>query len=99
MPSASRPIAPKVKDDRMPLEKELAVFEKKFPEMKASHEGKFVLIHGDEIVDYYDTYEDAIKVGYSKFGLEPFLVKQIQSIEQAQFISRCIEPVATDSVQ
>ncbi len=75
----------------MALEKELATFKAKLPELK-DHEGKFVLIHGDEVVDTFTSYDDAIKEGYSKFGLEPFLVKQIQAFEKAQFISRLIEP-------
>jgi len=79
----------------MALEKEFATFEKSLAEMKAEHEGKFVLIHGDEVIDYFDTYDDAIKVGYARFKLEPFLVKQIHSVEQVQFVSRCIEPVGS----
>ena len=68
------------------LDKELSVYRDKLPELKAEHEGKFVLIHGDQIADFFSSYEDAIKAGYSKFGLEPFLVKQIHTLEQAQFI-------------
>ena len=73
------------------LEKELAVYQSKLPELKAS-EGKFVLIHGEEIVDVFSGYEDAIKDGYSRFGQEPFLVKQIHTLEPTQFISRFIDP-------
>jgi hypothetical protein len=76
----------------MALEKEMETYKKKLPELKA-FEGKFVLIHGEEVVDTFSSYEDAIKEGYSKFKLtEPFLVKQISSIEQLQFISRFVEP-------
>lgn len=75
----------------MALEKELAVYKNKLAELSA-HEGKFVLIYGDEIVDFYGTYEDAVKEGYAKFKLEPFLVKQIHAIEQVQFISRLFDP-------
>lgn len=75
----------------MALEKELAVYQSKLPELKAD-EGKFVLIHGEEVVDIFSSYEDAIKAGYSQFGLEPFLVKQIHALEQAQFISRFVDP-------
>ncbi len=78
------------------LEKELATFERKLPELKGEHEGKYVLIGGDEIVDFFSAYDDAIKAGYSRFGLEPFLVKQIQSMEQAQFISRFVEPLGKE---
>jgi hypothetical protein len=75
----------------MALEKELAVYAAKLPELK-EHEGKFVLIHGDAAIDFFAAYEDAIKIGYDKFGLDPFLVKQIQTIEPAQFVSRLVDP-------
>jgi hypothetical protein len=72
----------------MALEKELETYNKKFTELKAQHEGKFVLIHGDQIVDTFETYEDAIKRGYQEFKSEPFLVKQIHTIEPVFFLSR-----------
>ena len=75
----------------MALERELATYTAKLSELKA-HEGKFVLIHGDTIVDFFSSYDDAIKQGYAKFKLEPFLVKRIASVEQAQFISRFVDP-------
>ena len=73
----------------MALEKELKTYHDKLPELKQS-EGKFVLISGDKIIDTFTSYEDAIKEGYNKFGLEPFLVKQIRSVEDVQFISRFV---------
>lgn len=79
----------------MALEKELATYKQKLPELKGQ-EGKFVLIHGDAVVDTFSSYEDAMKEGYTKFGVnEPFLVKQIHAIEQVQFISRFVEPCAS----
>jgi len=62
----------------MALEKELETYKAKLPELKGS-EGKFVLIKGAELVDTFTSYEDAIKEGYARFHLEPFLVKQVQS--------------------
>ena len=75
----------------MALEKELETYRTKLPELKAD-EGKFILIHGEDVVDVFSSYEDAIKQGYARFKLEPFLVKQISSIEHAQFISRFVDP-------
>jgi hypothetical protein len=75
----------------MALEKELKTYKNKLSELKKD-EGKFVLIHGDEIVDTFTSYEDAIKEGYKLFKLNPFFVKQIHSIENVQFISRSIGP-------
>lgn len=76
----------------MALEKELATYQSKLPEM-SQHEGKFALIHGEEIVDFFSTYEDAIKAGYQKFGTESFLVKRVQTTEPVFFISRSIKPL------
>jgi hypothetical protein len=75
----------------MALEQELETYKRKLPELKGS-EGKFALIHGNELIDTYTSYEDAIKEGYSRFRLEPFLVKQIQAVEHAQFVTRFIVP-------
>jgi hypothetical protein len=75
----------------MALEKELATYHAKLADLKV-HEGKFVLIHGDEVVDYFSTYEDAIKAGYQRFKLEAFLVKRIMTTEPVFFISRNVIP-------
>ena len=69
----------------MALEKELETYRKKLLELK-EHQGKFVLVHGEDIVDVFTSYEDAIKAGYDRFALEPFLVKQIQAVEQVQLM-------------
>ncbi|MEK6371899.1 MAG: hypothetical protein AABO58_04310 [Acidobacteriota bacterium] len=75
----------------MALEKELETYHAKLSELIAE-EGKFVLIQGDEVAGVFTSAEDAIKIGYEKFKLSPFLVKQIQSVERVQFISRFVEP-------
>ena len=80
----------------MALEKELETYRLKLPELRADNEGKFVLIHGTEVVNTYTSYEDAIRDGYARFGIDrSFLVKQIQGIEQVHFISRFAEPCHT----
>lgn len=76
----------------MALEKEIATYKRRLPEL-TQHEGKFVLISGEEVIDFFSTYEDAIKAGYQKFKLEPFLVKQVSTTEPVLFISRNVVPV------
>jgi hypothetical protein len=49
-------------------------------------------IHGEILAGVYGAYEDALKAGYEKFGLVPFLVEQIQAVEQVRFISRLVAP-------
>jgi len=75
----------------MALEKELETYKAKLLELSAS-EGKFVVIQGDQIVGIFEAYADAIKKGYEDFGLKPFLVKQIQTVERVPFISRFVDP-------
>jgi hypothetical protein len=75
----------------MALERELETYKSKLPELKGS-EGKFVLIHGVDLIGTFTSYEDAIKEGYARFKVEPFLVKQIQAIEQVQLVTRLIAP-------
>lgn len=75
----------------MTLEHELATYEEHLPEL-AQHEGRFVLIHGDDVVDTFSSYADALRQGYRQFGLRPFLVKRIETVEQVHFISRSIVP-------
>jgi hypothetical protein len=81
----------------MALEKELATYNNKLPEWKGQV-GKFVLIHGEEVADFFSTYEDAIKSGYQRFKMEPFLVKQVHATEPVFYISRCVTPTPISSV-
>ena len=71
----------------MALEIELATYQSHLVELLAS-EGKFVLIHGQEIGGQFDTYEQAREAGYERYGLVPFLVKQIHRVEPIHYFSR-----------
>ncbi|HEX4795518.1 MAG TPA: hypothetical protein VH370_17130 [Humisphaera sp.] len=78
----------------MVLEHELKTYEQKLPELLAD-EGKFVLIHESEVAGCFGTYEDAIRAGYTRYGLKTFLVKQIHAVEQVQYFMRPISPCPT----
>jgi hypothetical protein len=65
------------------LEKELQTFNRLIPQLLPRHLNEWVLICEDEF-DTWHCYQDAIKAGYQRFGLKPFLVKQLtQSLVQA----------------
>jgi hypothetical protein len=72
------------------LEKELATYQDHLPKLLKDGEGKFALVHDGAIAGTFETYADALSEGYRLFKLEPFLVKQIQAIEQAHFIARAV---------
>ena len=69
------------------LETEIATYDKNL-EALLSHAGKFVLIKGSDIVDYFDTYGDALKAGCDRFDDGVFLVKLITQVEQVFCFTR-----------
>jgi hypothetical protein len=76
----------------MALEKEIATYNARLTELK-QHEGKFVLIQSEVVIDLFTSYDDALKEGYKRFGLTPFLVKQIHAVEPVYYFTRPIFPV------
>ena len=73
-----------------PLEQELKKFQELLPSLLGQHEGKFALICGSDMVGIYDSYQDALAIGYEKCGVKPFLVKKISATEQVSFFTRDI---------
>jgi hypothetical protein len=71
----------------MPFEKELAVYDAHLIDLLDS-QGKYILIRGEEISGPFETFDEALDVGYDKYGLEPFLVKQIHKAEPIHYFSR-----------
>jgi hypothetical protein len=72
------------------LQRELATFEARKASLLPAADGKFVLIHGDDL-SVWETYEDALRAGYEKYGVDtPFLVKQVSGFEQVHFFTRDI---------
>ncbi len=79
----------------MSLETELEIYRKNLPKL-LDQQGKFVLICGEEIAGIMGTYEDALRAGYEKFGLEkPFLVKEIKEKEKPRFFTRNVRQCHT----
>jgi hypothetical protein len=62
------------------------------PELLPRFEGKFVVIVGDEIEGPVDTFSDALRAGYRRFGLGPLFVKQILATEPVVEVTRDIVP-------
>lgn len=69
------------------LETELKTYHQLLPSLLAE-QGKFALIAGDALLDVYSAYEDALKAGYARCGMNPFLVKRISAEEQIAYFTR-----------
>ena len=74
----------------MPLEKEIETYNRELPNL-VSEDGKYVLIRGDKVLGTFTSYEDALKEGYQVCGLDPFLIKQIQAVQQVQYFTRVLD--------
>jgi hypothetical protein len=75
----------------MALERELATYRRRLPELLAN-EGKFVVIHGDDVIGIVDTLDAALYLGYDRFINEPFMARQIRKTEPVLFSSRSLRP-------
>ena len=75
------------------LEYEIKRYEKELKNL-FEQEGKFALIKGDEKIEIFDTNDDALRVGYEKYGLEPFLVRKISSVETILNFTRSLNIVS-----
>lgn len=76
----------------MALEAELDTFRRELPGLLASPEnrGKYALVHGDAVAGLFPTFDDALSAGYDRFGLVPFMVKELTDIEHPGYVSRNI---------
>jgi hypothetical protein len=50
------------------------------------HEGRHILIKGEEIIGIYETRDQATDVGYMRFPGQPFLAHQIQTRERLYLV-------------
>lgn len=80
----------------MPLEKEIAHYNKRLTALIGENEGKYIVINGEDEIGIFDTYSDALQVAYAKLGPSAeFLVRQIHRQEIVAFITRRVMPVCT----
>jgi hypothetical protein len=68
------------------LAEEMAAFRARLPGLVPEHEGEFVLIKGGEIVGIFDRHEAALREGYRRFGIAPFLVRRVAVLEPTVYL-------------
>jgi hypothetical protein len=70
------------------LAREIAAFERLRPDLVAEFEGRWAVVFGDDLIGVRDDWESALKLGYEARGLEPFLVKEILTVDRVHYFSR-----------
>jgi hypothetical protein len=69
------------------LTTELQTYQRLLPTLLA-HQGQFAVISGEQLLDVFAAYEDALKAGYAHCSLRPFLVKRISTDEPTAYFTR-----------
>ena len=64
------------------LDTELATWAEHRDRLLCEAEGRWVLIHGSEVVGVYDGQMEAIAEGRRRFGMVPILVREIVQVEE-----------------
>jgi hypothetical protein len=72
----------------MALEREKVTYWAKLAELLPAAEGKFVVIEGEDVAGLADSYDEALGIGYDRFGPGPFLVKRVARTEPLHYFSR-----------
>jgi len=76
------------------VERERQAFHRVLPSLLAveGNKGRFALIHQDTVSETYPTFDTALEAGYERFGLKPFLVKEVTENEEPKYFSRNLSP-------
>jgi hypothetical protein len=74
----------------MTLDRELDTLWRELPRLLAdsASRGKFALVYRDAVDSVWPDLEAGLAAGYERFGLEPFMVKEIVEQEEPQYFSR-----------
>ena len=76
------------------LEANYQWFQERLLDLLSTHKGKHALLHQQEIVDYFETSLEAIKVGISHFGEGNFSVELVDDkVEDLGFYSHVNTPL------
>ena len=59
------------------LEREIARYESMRAELEKNHNGEWVLIHQEEMVGTYNSFEDAGRAAVRRFGRGPYLIRKV----------------------
>lgn len=59
------------------LDKNIAAYEAQLKELEKHHMGKWVVFHDSDLVDAFDTLDNAANEAVRRFGRGPYLIRQV----------------------
>jgi hypothetical protein len=72
------------------LAEERATYRDHRSELVREHEGQFVLIKGHNVVGVFSDRSAALREGYRRFGVVPFLVRQVAASEPVVYLPNVV---------
>lgn len=67
------------------LEQEYKFYLDHLKKFISKHLNQFVLIKENEVVGFFESYEDALRAGLKNFGNVPFFIKEVKKKEEVHF--------------
>jgi uncharacterized protein (DUF433 family) len=71
---------------------EQAAYARLKPELLRTAAGKYVVLVGEELVGPVDSFDEALRAGYARFGPGPLYVKQVLEAEPADQVAHDVSP-------
>ena len=59
------------------IEKEIIAYDLMREELEADHKGEWVLVHDEELIGLFETFQKAAVVASKRFGRGPYLIRKI----------------------
>ena len=72
------------------LQQEYKLFLSHLEEFSRTHLHKFVLIKGEHVVDFFTSYEQALREGLARFGNVPFFIEEVKEEEEVHYFHQGI---------
>jgi hypothetical protein len=67
-------------DNQSEAHRNFAAFRERLPELLSTHQGKYALLHRGEIVEFFDSFSDAIRFGRARYvSVDAFSIQQVTS--------------------
>ncbi len=73
------------------LEQEYNFFHSHLPDFSKTHLHEFVLIKGEQVVDFFSSYEKALRDGLQRFGNVPFFIEEVREKEEVHYFHHGVD--------
>ena len=68
------------------LQQEYDFFLAHLDEFMKTHLHKFVVIKGEQVIGFFDSYESSLRAGVTRFGSQPpFFIKEVQEEKEIHY--------------